>query len=350
MRRSSLVLALLGVLLVAAAAVVRLVVVPGVTDLPSDLDTTAHYAGKGTLLNTSALMSGDLVNVLARDVDVTSDQHVFVSKTEGDTAVVHVESTLTAGQTKLDQKHVYALNRDTRMEAPAPEGETVEPHTGLTIAFPIDPKADNSYTFYDPTSQTSGPLNFVGTETRGGRETHHYTTEITGPVKDPQLTATLPPALPRAFAGQILPLLPPDIQARFQPLAAALPDVIPLSYTVKSTYDLWADTELGAPLDSTIKQTITAAAAIAGQNLELLAVLDLSLNQTPASIQEYADQTDSASTQLALLSIWLPVALLAIGVVLIVFAILRRKPTATAPADSAANQPPHLPSGGPEPS
>ncbi|HET9141444.1 porin PorA family protein [Actinophytocola sp.] len=340
MRRSSLVLAVLGVLLLAAAAVVRFVVVPGVTALPADLNTTAHYAGKGTLLNASALASGDLANALVVGADVTSDQHVFVSRTEGDTAVVNVESTLTAGPTTNKQTHTYAVDRNTRLEAPAPAGEEVEPHTGLTIAFPINPKADNSYTFYDSATRTSGPLTFAGTETRGGRETHHYTAEISGPVKDPELTASLPPALPRSLAVQILPLLPPDVQAKLQPLAAALPELIPLSYTVKSNYGLWADTTLGVPLDSTLKQTILASASVGGQDLSLLSVLDVTLNQTPASIQEYADQAATASTQLSLLGTWLPIALLAVGVILIVVAIIRRKPAPAEPADPPATAPP----------
>ncbi len=330
MRRSSIVLAVLGVLLVAAAAVVRFAIVPGATDLPSDLDTTAHYSGKGTLLNAAALTSGDVANALARDIDITSDQHVFVSKTDGDTAVVHVDSTLNAGPTKLTQNHTYAINRDTRAQATAPAGEKVEPHTDLTITFPIDPKADNSYKFYDPPTQTSGTLTFVGTETKGGRDTNHYTAEISGPVKDPQLAATLPPALPKALAVQLLPLLPADVQTKLQPLAAALPSLIPLSYNVKSSYGLWADTTLGAPLDSSLKQTIVASASLGGQEIALLPVLDLNLSQTPASIQERADQVDSLSTQLSLVGTWLPIAMLVIGVALIVVTIIRRRPKAAA--------------------
>lgn len=339
MRRSSLVLAVLGVLLIAAAAVVRFVILPGATDLPANLDTTAHYAGKGTLLNSSGLVSGDLTKALARDIDITSDQHVFVGTTDGDVAVVHVESTLTAGPTKLKQNYIYAVNRATRAEATAPAGEQVEPHKDLTITFPTDPRADNSYKFYDPVARTSGTLTFVGTESRGGRDTNHYTAEISGPVKDPQFATSLPPALPKTLAIQILPLLPADVQAKVKPLAAALPDLIPLSYNVKSTYGFWVDTTLGAPLDSTIKQTIVASASLGGQELTLLPVLDLNLGQTPASIQERADQVDSLSTQLSLFGTWLPLALLVIGVVLVVFAIIRRKPKATGPGSAAQGQP-----------
>jgi hypothetical protein len=316
-------------LFIAAAAVVRFAVVPGATDVPEDLDTTAHYAGKGSLLNAAALTSGDMANAMLKDIDVTSDQHVFVSKTDGDTAVVHVESTVNAGPTKLEQNHVYAINRDSRAEAPAPAGEKVDPHTGLTITFPVDPKADNSYKFYDPATQTSVPLTFAGTETKGGRDTTHYTGEVTGPVKDPQLAATLPPVLPKAIAVKLLPALPADVQAKLAPLAASLPDLIPLTYTAKNTYGLWADTALGAPLDTSLKQTIVAATSLGGQSMQLLPVLDLDLAQTQASVQELADEVDSLSTKLSLAGTWLPIGLAVIGVALVVLAVIRRKPAAT---------------------
>lgn len=330
MRRSSIVLGLLGVLLVAAAAIVRFVVVPTTTALPSDLDVNVHYAGKGSLLNAAALATGDVANALVKDIDVTIDRHVFVSKTDGDTAVVHDDSTLTAGGQKLADNHTYAINRDSRAQATAPAGEKVDAHTDLTIALPLDPKADNSYKLYDAPTGTSSALTFVAAENKGGRDTNHYTAQAAGPVKNPALTATLPPALPKALAVKLVPLLPAATQQALQPLVAALPDTIPLTYTVSSTYNVWADKALGAPIDSSLKRTITANASLGGQTLPLLAVLDINLTQTPASVQDRADDADSKATQLSMLGTWLPVGLLVIGVVLIGLAFLRRKPAAAA--------------------
>jgi len=333
-RRSSVVFAVLGVLLIAAAAVIRFAIVPTATRLPSDLDTTVHYAGKGSLLNASALASGDVSKALVRDIDVTIDRHVFVSKTDGDTSVIHDDSTLTAGPTKIPDNHVYAINRETRAQATAPAGEKVEPHTDLTIALPLDPKSDNSYKLYDPPTLTSSTLTFVGAENKGGRDVNHYTAEASGPVKDTALAGTLPPALPKALAVQLLPLLPADVQAKLKPLAAALPDLIPLTYTSTTKYGVWADTKLGAPVDSSIQRTIVASANLGSQSLPLLPVLDINLTQTPASVQDLADQADSRGTRLSLLGTWLPIGLLVIGVLLVVIAIIRRRRPGAAAAST----------------
>lgn len=338
MRRSSVVLAVLGVVFIAAAVVTRLVIVPLATKLPSDLDTTVHYVGKGTILNSQALAAGNVRGALARDVDMTIDRHVQVTSTNGNTAVVRDDSTLTAANQPIADNHVYALDRTTLTEASAPPGTAVEPHTGLTISLPYQPKADNSYSFYDPPTRTSTPLTFVGTDTRGGREVNHYTAEASGPVKNEALAKTLPVALPKALGLQLVPLLPAEVQQRLLAAADSLPEVIPLSYTARTTYDIYADATLGAPIESAIERTIVATATLPGQQpIPLLGVLELDLTQTPGSVQERADQAASNATLLNWLSVWIPVALLVIGVLLVVVAIIRRRPVAgrTSPPEDA---------------
>ena len=69
--RSSVVLAVVGVLLIVAAAVVRFVVVPSVTKLPDDLDVTLEFEGTYNGINPAAL-SGGATEVLAEDVPIVA--------------------------------------------------------------------------------------------------------------------------------------------------------------------------------------------------------------------------------------------------------------------------------------
>lgn len=341
MRRSSVVLAVLGVLFIVAAATVRFAIVPLETKLPANVDSTLHYAGTGTVLNSQALAAGDVANVIAKDVGMTIDRRGRVTKTDGNIAVVHDDSTLTMGTQQIVDNHVYAIDRTTLTEGTAPAGENVESHSGITIALPFDPKADSSYRYYDPPTQTAAQLNFIGTENREGREVNHYTATASGPVKDPALAKTLPAALPKALAVRMLPLLPADARQRLQEAAALLPDPIPLTYTSTTTYEMYADAQLGAPIDSGIQRSVTALVSLGGQTVPLLAVLDIDLTQTPASIAEQAGDAASNSTLLALIGVWLPVALLLVGVVLIVIAVVRRRrpPAPGAPTPAARPEP-----------
>ncbi|HEU5475753.1 MAG TPA: porin PorA family protein [Actinophytocola sp.] len=332
MRRSSIVLAVIGVLLIAGALVVWFAVVPAVKKLPADLDVTVHYAGKGSGLNVQALMAGDRTNALVTETDATLDRHVYVTDSTSNVAIVHDDTQLKAGALTAGEKHVYAVDRTSRVQGTAPEGITVETHSDMTITLPISPEPGDSYKFYDAPTQTSVTLKYVGTEDRGGRSTNHYTAEASGPAKNPVLTANLPTGLPKSLAGALLPFLPTATQQAVQPLLSRLPDPIPLAYTVTSRYGVWADAKLGSPVDSTIERTIMASAALGAVAVPLIPVLDVTLSQTPESVQERADWAQSRSTQLDLISIWLPIGLVVLGGVLIVVAIVRRKPPAARPA------------------
>ncbi|MGW3867214.1 porin PorA family protein, partial [Streptomyces sp. NPDC005047] len=78
-RRPSIALITMAVILVAAAAVVRLVVAPNATKLPADTDQTVHYAGETTMLDAKALRSGDTAHVLRSGIPVTADRRVRVT-------------------------------------------------------------------------------------------------------------------------------------------------------------------------------------------------------------------------------------------------------------------------------
>jgi hypothetical protein len=236
-------LVVLGVVLIAAAAIFRFVVVPMASKLPADAETTAQYVGKATMLNPQALQAGDVANALARDLDVTNDRHVHVSATNGDTAVVHDDSTIRAGGQDLEDMHTYAIDRTTMQAAPAPDGTEVEDHTGLTITLPINPSTGDSYTLWDPSTQSSAPVTYVGEESRNGREVNHYQATATGPLESVSLSSQLPSALPRELAARLVPLLPAGTQQQLQAASSALPALTPLTYTATTAYGVWADSQ-----------------------------------------------------------------------------------------------------------
>ncbi|HEU5109962.1 MAG TPA: porin PorA family protein [Micromonosporaceae bacterium] len=342
-------LGIVGVLLLVGALVVWLVVVPAAKKLPSDLDVTVHYAGKGSGLDVKSLMAGDRTNALIAETDAKLDRHVYVSESTSNVAIVHDDTVLDVGRLSVGENHVYAVDRTSRVQGTAPEGMTVETQSDLTITLPISPEPGDSYKFYDAPTQTSVTLKYVGAEDRGGRATNHYVAEASGPAKNPVLTANLPTGLPKALAGTLLPYLPPEVQRAVQPMLGRLPDPIPLTYTVTSKYGVWADADLGSPVDSSIQRTIMASAALGAVAVPLLPVLDINLSQTQESVQERADWAKSRSTQLALVSTWLPVGLLVIGLVLLVVAVVHRRPPATRPAGGAPPPPAAPPAAPPAP-
>ena len=133
--------------------VLRFVIVPIATRLPAGTNLLVHYAGTATLLNPRALASGDPSKALESGAPIIIDRRTRVLSTLGNVAIVSDVITLHAGATSLPNTHPYAVNRSSLEATTAPSGQKVEPTSGLTVSFPIGPKPNNSYRYYDATTE-----------------------------------------------------------------------------------------------------------------------------------------------------------------------------------------------------
>ncbi len=127
-RRSSIVLAGIGVVLIVLGVLVRFVVVPVATKLPGSTSLGVTYSGRATVLNSSALQSGDTKNVIAANVPTTVDRRVQVTSIHGDTAIVSDDLAIHAGSQTLPSDHTYART--------APTAFTIRP-PAASSRFPI---------------------------------------------------------------------------------------------------------------------------------------------------------------------------------------------------------------------
>ena len=325
-RRSSKIPFVVGVLLIAAAAAIRFLLVPSATKLPADLDSTAQYTGTANLLNAQALQSGDVANAIARDVPVTIDRHIYVSSTTADTAVTHDDTTLNTPNGSIPNNHTYALDRSTLDSATAPSGQAVEDHSGLTIALPLHPVASSDYQFYDTATRTSVPVTYIDSGTVSGRDVHNYTVAAQGPLADPTVAASLPPALPKSLLASILPLLPANTAAEIGGALDTLSDPVPLNYTADTAITLAADTVTGAPIDATLNQKVIANLDLGGRTVSVMPVLAIDTELTDGSVAAAAVGSAKASSQLTMIGTYAPLALLVLAVVCIVIAWIRRHP------------------------
>ncbi|WP_241032169.1 porin PorA family protein [Rhodococcus pseudokoreensis] len=312
-----------GVLFIALAALLRFVLVPSLSKLPGDLDVNPVYEGTGTLLNAQALQAGDIANVIASDVPVTIDRHIYVSSTDGDTALAHDDITLAAPGLSVPSNHTYAIDRKTMDAADGARGEGVEPHSGMTIALPLHPNPSANYQYYDSATRTTVPMTYVDPGTVSGRDVLNYTVEAKGTLRDPAIVATLPPALPKSLVGSLAPLLPADVQQSLGGALGQLADPVPFTYTAVTRIDLAADQVLGSPIDAKLNQQIIANVEIDGQLVPVMPVLAIDTALNDQSISDAAAAAKSQSMQLNLISVVVPIALLILGVLALLVGILR---------------------------
>src|SRR5262245_34379535 len=95
MRKATLFTTVGAIVLVAAGATVRFYVAPSLVQLPADLDTTVRLTGTASMIDPVAIQSGDLLHAFRNNIPVTVADHVKVTSTSGQTAVVSDETTLT---------------------------------------------------------------------------------------------------------------------------------------------------------------------------------------------------------------------------------------------------------------
>ena len=80
------------VVLVAAVAVLRFAVLPGLAQVPGDLDTALRYTGTADLVDTAALQSGDLAGAMRTGVPVSVEERIRAVSTHGSTVVLSDET------------------------------------------------------------------------------------------------------------------------------------------------------------------------------------------------------------------------------------------------------------------
>lgn len=325
------------ILMLAAAAVARFVVLPMVHQVPSNLDNTMRYSGTVSMLNPAAILANDPSRLWIRNAAVTAEQHVKAVQTSGRTVVMSNDITVKGpdGTTLVSSDHIYSLDRVTLQAAPAPAGADAEQHTGLALGFPLTPKREN-YLYWDSTTQAANPASYVRTEGKGGREAYVYTTRGVGVVKDPKLQSLLPRELQKSMLPLLAANLPTLVQQALNLAMPLLPNSISVSYTSTTDTTFWVDSATGIVLDVEQKQVIQAQLAGPLAAAPLPPAFDLSIKSTEETVKANADSAASAQNGILLVGTYLPIGLAALGGILLVTAIVagltRRRPSSPDPA------------------
>ncbi|WP_409331335.1 porin PorA family protein [Trujillonella humicola] len=334
--RSSLVLAVVGVLLIVAAAVVRFVVVPSATQLPEDLDVTLRFAGTYDGINPGVL-SGEGGDVVLEDVPIEATRRVQSESVDGDTEIVLRTDERTIGDSEPAVTEVrFAVDRETAEARPAPDGaEDVTSAEGLVFTLPVDPSTEEgAYEYWDQYTLQAAPLTYEGEETLGGRDVYRYESVAEGELADPEALG-LPTALPRDqltdLAGGLTGLVDQSLLDALPGVLPSLPAEIPIAWTSRTTTYVDADQELGATIAGGSTQEITGSLDLGITVVEVpFATIDV--YSTDDSIEERGDDVGDDSGLLAAIGTILPIVATVLGVLSLLGALLLARRAARRPA------------------
>ena len=319
--------AVVGVLSLVAAALMAWWITPSyVARIPDGKNISRNYEGTfQSLLDPTALASGNLLGAIKQNVPMAVAQDVKVEKTSGGKALISDSRTTSAGGTKVEQtKWEYAVDRKS-LEAVSshPSSWNVIPAQGLTVSWPFGAQKKN-YQGWTPETQTVATLTYLRSEKKQGITTYAYEAKVP-PTKivDPQILATLPKQLPSSLLKLLgtAGALPAAQVAQLAQILPELPAEVTTAYTFQDDSTFWIDPNTGLVIDVQRNQQRVAAIALPnGTTVPLIPAVAATYQTAPASAQSAADDARHGRTVIRWLGVYVPIILLGLGFVLLVLA------------------------------
>jgi hypothetical protein len=329
-------LAVVGVVLVAAGLVLMLAIMPAMKKLPTDTNVTRTYDGSmKTLLNPTNM-------TFAHDVPVQITRNFKVIATSGDVSEVkETKAVASNGQPLQQVVNTYAIDRKTMLATtsyPAAwkSAEGFFDRQGVVLSWPFDTKKKDLAGWSDDYRSTV-VLKFAGevTHPRSGLKTYLFTSESAAKPMSPLEVARMgfPTQLPKATLGGLIGAsgMSPVVVQMLPSLLAKIPgDNVPLAYFYNYTGKYWVDPTTGVLID-TEKTEVRAAGLpdelIKGTPLALLpeaqraalhvTVSELTYKATDASVADAKKSAKDDGGRIRLFGTTLPWIGIIVGIVLV---------------------------------
>jgi hypothetical protein len=280
-----------GVFLVVLAGLLKFFVADRVIVTPIDQYAQTTSPGPGSYLDPVALQvrTADLVAVRTLKGDVAAS--------DKDTAVWDVSVVLSTGDGQLVQATIDRVATDRRTaEAVNCCGEAVNSvparHSGLSYKFPFDTQKQD-YQFWDANAKRAVPARYVSEETVQGLTTYKFVSQVPATQIQTQ-------EVPGSLVGQSAP----SVQA-------------PVYYD--DTRTVWVEPKTGVIVKGS-EQNLTTLRDNAGQDKTVVLKFDLTFNEDTQRSQAQLARDNIG--KIDLVTTWLPLIGLLVGIVLIIAGLI----------------------------
>jgi hypothetical protein len=280
-----------GVFLVVLAGLLKFFVADRVIVTPIDQYAQTTSPGPGSYLDPAALQvrSADLVAVRTLKGDVAAS--------DKNTAVWDVSVVLSTGDGQLVRATVDRVATDRRTaEAVNCCGEAVNSvparHSGLSYKFPFDTQKQD-YQFWDSNAKKAVPARYVSEETVQGLTTYKFVSQVPATQIQTQ-------EVPGSLVGESAP----SVQA-------------PVYYD--DTRTVWVEPKTGVIVKGS-EQNLTTLRDSAGQDKTVVLKFDLTFNEDTQRSQAQLARDNIG--KIDLVTTWLPLIGLLVGIVLVVAGLI----------------------------
>ncbi len=320
-RKLAAIAAVVGLVLVAAGAILRFAVVPGQAQFPDDVDTTRVYTGTLDIVNPEALASFDVANAFLTGVPVSIERRVTTEEVSGDQALVRSKAEIIGptGQVIIGSDDWYTIDRKTMEHVPnfTDDERVFGERSGLVVGWPIDTEP-RDYPGWNGDPRMPVTLRYAGEEERGGINTYVFEASAEPQlIVDPATLANFPSAVPKDLIAALAEVieLPPEVAANLPLVLPALPDPLPLRYTYSFEARFWVDPTTGILVDVERHDLREAVLEIdfLPAPVPITAVYDLNYTSSAETLAEAVDDAKDDGGRLTLFRSTLPNSAFLIG-------------------------------------
>ncbi|MBN2302953.1 MAG: DUF3068 domain-containing protein [Anaerolineae bacterium] len=327
----------LGVILIVIGVLLMAVIVPGMKQLPDDVDTTRLYAGTMPVLLNPATFE------FMTDLTVDLERHFKAEDTDGDNALVYEAQTLSVGGQSLQQivKH-YSVDRKTmEWDGNYPdswaETDGFWQREGLVMGWSMGSE-EKDYVGWSDDYRATVPLTFEEKQKhdRSGLDVLYFTSESPAMEIVPEHVQAigLPTALPKEqFAALVQGAQVSDTLKTMLPAALRAwdEDTVPLQYFYEYEAKYWVEPETGVLIDTwkhelrkaTLGPEFIASIPLLQSYIEGLSeeeraasripIFDLTYQATDETVQDAKKDAQDAIDQINLFGTTIPIILIIIG-------------------------------------
>lgn len=333
--KTSIALVIIGILLVVAAPIWKWVIAPQFIKVPDDLDVESVYEGTLKLYadpeNLVIYPEGEEINI---PVEITRTDVSEPDESSSDVAVVRetvVVKNADTGETLEDYgwDKLFAIDRKTG-ENVKEYDEDIPDREGYYIMLPFNAE-QVTYQLWDDETGLTGDGVFVKEDTRDGVKVYVYEAggepeKMLGPPSGLEDYEQLPGRVIKELLNDPNLLIPDDA-------------MMTIEYFKETEATLVVEPRTGAWVDiPEFREAYYVNTALSGEP-EYMKLAEIEYKQTEESVSIVVDDVAGYFGLLDLVTMWIPVILLVIGLILVVTGLfLGRKPTEPVEEKSAPQE------------
>jgi len=314
----AIVLIVIGVMLASAAPVWKWSIAPEFLKIPDDISVTSIYEGTLKMYADPEKLEfypeGQAVEL---PVTITRIDTSDPDKSDSEAAVIReqLEALDREGNIVVEWDKYFALDRKDAHNLAGHNSD--RDRDGWYVMLPVNAEK-TIYAMWDDDTESTADAGFIKEDTRDGDEYKNVDVYVYKAEGGPDVMVEPPLGLPTRLSGKVIKEVLGD-----PTLPLADDAELPIEYYKSGVTSLVVEPRTGSIVDlPDYQESYFVNASLPGQPPDMIPIAVLDYKQTPETVADLVDESASYFGLIDLVTIWLPLILLVVGLMIIIVGIL----------------------------